>query len=232
MLDLFETDLSVVTDRVTVVGLARLVFVHELLEGDRPTGRECDLGVPSEASTGAVTLHHEQLCLARVAGLTVGEFAGERGRFQRRLPACQLLGLLGGLPRLRGLDGLRDDGAGGVGVFLEVGAHAVVHRRLDDAPNLAVAEFRLRLPLELRVGVFDGDDGRQPLADVLALEVAVDVAREALLVGVVVDDARQGGLEPGEVRAALAGVDVVGEGVNRPLQLVGGLHRHLDGYLL
>lgn len=46
--------------------------------------------------------------------------------------------------------------------------------------------------------------------------------------GVVVDGPGQGGLEAGEVGAALAGVDVVRERVDGALQLLGRLHRDLD----
>ena len=50
---------------------------------------------------------------------------------------------------------------------------AVGDRGLDLALDLGVAELRLRLALELRVGQLDADDRGQALADVVAREVAV-----------------------------------------------------------
>ena len=59
------------------------------------------------------------------------------------------------------------------GMLLEVDAELLVHERLDDALHLAVAELRLRLPLELRLGNLHADDRGQAFADVVALEALV-----------------------------------------------------------
>nr|P21562.1 RecName: Full=Uncharacterized 80.2 kDa protein in the 5'region of gyrA and gyrB; AltName: Full=ORF 4 [Haloferax lucentense DSM 14919]pir/D39135/ hypothetical protein 4 (gyrB region) - Haloferax sp [Haloferax sp.]AAB09604.1 ORF4 [Haloferax lucentense DSM 14919] len=176
-----------------------------------------------------VALHDEQFGLRGVAALAVRELPRQRGRFERGLAAGELLGLLRGLAGAGGLDGLRDDGRRRVRVLLEERPELLVGDALDDAADLGIPELGLRLALELRVGVLDGDDGGESLANVLAAEVvAVEVVQHVVAVRVVVDDAGERRLEPGQMRAALAGVDVVGEGVNRPLELVGRLHGDFD----
>ena len=88
----------------------------------------------------------------------------------------------------------------------------VVDDRLDDALDLGVAELGLGLALELRLRDLDADDGGQALADVVAADAGVlQVLGQVALGRVGVDRAGQRGAEPGEVRAALVGVDVVGE---------------------
>ena len=54
-----------------------------------------------------------------------------------------------------------------------------VDGRLDEAVDRRVAELRLRLALELRVLELDRDDGGEPLADVLALEVVLLLLEQA-----------------------------------------------------
>ena len=115
-----------------------------------------------------------------------------------------------------------------VGVLLEELGELLVDGLLDEPADPRVPELRLRLALELRVAQLDGDHGREPLADVLALEVVLLVLQEALVARVLVERAGQGRLEAGEVRAALGGVDVVREGEDR-LDVRGvPLHRDLD----
>ena len=87
---------------------------------------------------------------------------------------------------------------------------------LDVALDLGVAEARLRLALELRLGQLDADHGDEALADVLAGEVGVVVLEDLLLAGVVVEHARQRGAEAGQVAAAVDRVDRVGEAEGRP----------------
>ncbi len=95
-----------------------------------------------------------------------------------------------------------------------------------------VPELRLRLPLELRLAELDRDHRREPLADVLALEVVLLLLQQALRARVVVQRARQRRLEAGQVRAALRRVDVVREREDRLDVEPVPLHRDLDGALL
>ena len=113
-------------------------------------------------------------------------------------------------------------------VLLEELAERLVHRRLDDPLDLGVAELGLGLAFELRLGDAHVDDRRQPLAHVVARKRAGQVLEQPLGGAVVVDRARQGGLEPGEVRAALGRVDRVGVGEDLLLVALVVLHRDLD----
>ena len=98
----------------------------------------------------------------------------------------------------------------------------------DEALDRRVAELRLRLALELRVAELDGDHGGETLADVLALELLLLLLQEALVARVAVERARQRRAEAGEVRPALARVDVVREREDRLDVGRVPLHRDLD----
>ena len=98
----------------------------------------------------------------------------------------------------------------------------------DVGLHLGVHQLDLGLRFELRVGVLDGDDGGQALARVVAGEVRVGILEQAVLAGVVVDHARQRGAQAGQVRAAVDGVDRVGEGVDRLGVGIGVLDGGLD----
>ena len=133
--------------------------------------------------------------------------------------------------RLRGAGGLVHDRPGLGRVLLEVLGQALGHRAGHEAGDLGVAELGLGLALELRLAQLHRDDRGEPLAGVRALQVLVLLLEQALGARVVVEGAREGRPEAREVRAALVGVDVVGERVDRlgvgggPLQ--GDLERAL-----
>jgi len=95
--------------------------------------------------------------------------------------------------------------------------------------NLAVAQLALGLALKLRLHQLDRHDGRQPLADVIAGQVAVVRLQHAALAAVIVDDAGQRRAEACQVRAALGRVDVVGEGEDALVEAVVPLQRDFDG---
>ena len=100
-------------------------------------------------------------------------------------------------------EALLDDPAAVGRVLVEVLAEAVRDRGLDLALDLGIAELRLGLALELRLGQLHADDGGQALADVVAGEVAVGVLEDAGAARPVVERARQRGPEAGDVRAAV-----------------------------
>ena len=179
------------------------------------------------ASRG-VALDDEQLGQARVANRAVGELARQGRVLERRLAAGQVPGLARGSAGAGGVDRLHHHPPALARVLLEELGEAPVDDRLDEALDRRVAELRLRLALELRVGELHRDHRGQPLADVIAGEVRVLLLEQALLARVRVQRPGQRRAEAREVRAALVRVDVVGEGEDRLLVAGVPLHRDLD----
>ena len=114
------------------------------------------------------------------------------------------------------------------GVLLEVLDDALGDRLLDDALDVGVAQLGLGLALELRIGQLDADDRGEALAHVVAGEVRLLLREGARLARPVVEDAGQRGAEAGDVRAAVDGMDVVGEGQHVLGEAVVVLERDLD----
>ena len=113
-------------------------------------------------------------------------------------------------------------------VLLEPGRELVADHALDHRLHLGGDELVLGLAGELRVRHLDRQHRGQALARVVAGQRHLLLLGDAGLVGVLVDDARQRGAEAGEMRAAVALRDVVGEAA--ALLVVGVVppQRHLD----
>src|SRR5207249_1056661 len=79
----------------------------------------------------------------------------------------------------------------------------------------SVAERRLCLTFELRLGELDRENRGKTLTNVLALEVFILLREQPVLARVVVERAGQCRLEAREVGAPLVGVDVVGKREDR-----------------
>ena len=126
----------------------------------------------------------------------------------------EVAGLLGRGAGLGGGDALLDDLVGLGGILLEPVAQLLVGGPLHQRLHGGVAELGLGLALELRVAQSHGDDRRDALADVLALEVGVLLLEVVLGAGVLVDRGGERRLEALDVGAALDGVDAVGEAVD------------------
>ena len=114
------------------------------------------------------------------------------------------------------------------GFVLEELGELVVDDLGDDPLDLAVAQLRLGLALELRVGHADADDRRQAFLEVLAgdREVLVLGRRGGLRVGV--QRPRQRRAEPGQVGAPFDRVDVVAVGDDHLADRLVVLQRDLD----
>ena len=153
---------------------------------------------------------------------------GQRAALEQALAAREVARLARGAPCPRRIDRLLDDLTPLAGVLLEELRQLLVDRRRDQRGDLGVAQLGLGLTLELRVLELDRDERREALAHVLAGEVVLFLLEEVLLPGVVVECARERGTEAGEVRAALRGVDVVGEGEDGLVVRRVPLHRDLD----
>ena len=100
-------------------------------------------------------------------------------------------------------------------MLVEIFAKPFVHQLLDGALDVAV-QLSLGLPFELRLRQLHGNHGDQSLAHVVAgdRDFVLLLLEHAERAGVIVDRARQRGAKPGKMRAAVHGVDGVGEGEN------------------
>jgi hypothetical protein len=130
--------------------------------------------------------------------------------------------------RARGVDDLAADDLG-VGRVLEqpVGEQAA-DDVLDRPAHLAGDQLVLGLAGELRLGHLHADDAGEALAHVVAGDLDLGLLRELVVLDVLVDDARHRRAQAGQVRAAVALRDVVGEAEHGLVERVVPLHRNLD----
>src|SRR5207248_10666213 len=84
--------------------------------------------------------------------------------------------------------------------------------RLNDGAYIGVVQLGLCLRLELRIGQLDTDHSRQALPHIISGEVAILLLEKIHLARVVVERARQGAAETGDVHAAVSRVNAVGKG--------------------
>ena len=160
-------------------------------------------------TAGRVALDDEHLALCRILALAVGQLARQGVVGQGALASHQFLGPAGGVTGAGGVDDLLDDQAHILGVLAEVFVELLVDHRGHVSGHLGVAEFGLGLPLELRVGNLDADDGGQPLAHVVTGHLLLELLGQVRAVGDVgVDGAGQGGLEALQVGAAFLGANI------------------------
>jgi hypothetical protein len=140
---------------------------------------------------------------------------GKAARIESGLAAGELAGLAGGFAGARRVNALADDLAGDGGVLVEILAKLFVHERFDVALDVAI-ELALGLAFELGLRKLHGDDGDEAFAHVVAIDgdFVLLLLEHAGRVCVIVDGAGERGAEAGKVRAAVDGVDGVGEGKN------------------
>jgi hypothetical protein len=178
-------------------------------------------------AAGGIALHEEDLAELGIALRAIRELGREPFVVAAAL-AGEVARLASRLARLRRAHRLVGDLSRGGRVLLERLAETVVDDLLDQPLHFGVPELALGLPLELGIGDADGDHRGEPLAHVVARHVALEALEEAVGLRVVADGAGEGGAEAGEMRAALARVDVVGEGKDALLIAVVVLQRDLD----
>src|SRR4029079_5308066 len=131
--------------------------------------------VPSllRRAAGRVALDEEDLALAGVPLLAVGELPGEGRGVEGALAPRELARLPRGLAGAGRVDALEDDRLGDGGVLLEKRRELVVDQRLDLPAHLRVPELGLRLPLELGLRDLDRDHRGEAFAHVLPLKLEV-----------------------------------------------------------
>ena len=165
-------------------------------------------------TAGRVPFHNEDLRLARIARRAVGQLAGQPGAVECRLAPGQVPCALGGEARPRRLQRLVHDLTRLARVLLEPFGQLLVRRALGQRADGRVPELGLGLALELGVAQAHRDDGGQPLADVLALQVLLFFLQDVAGAGVAVHHVGQRLGESLHVHPALNGGDAVGEGVD------------------
>ncbi len=197
---------------------------------DLASQRQHRLGVAVAAllrrAAGRVALDDEELRQRRVLDRAVGELARQHRVLQSGLAPGQVARLAGRVAGAGGVDRLGQDAAGVRRVLLEEVAELAVDDLLDQALDRRVPELALGLTLELRVGELHRHHCGEALADVLAGEVLVLLLEQSAVLGDRIQGPGQSRPEPGEMGAALVGVDVVGEAEGG--LLVGGVPLQSD----
>ena len=177
---------------------------------EREDGLEAAVAALFGGAACGFSFDQEKLAAVGIALGAVGQFAGESSAIERAFAARQVAGFAGGFAGAGGVDGFVDDLAGDGGVLLEECAQLFVDYGLHDAGDIGI-QFALGLAFELRLRQLHADHGDQAFADVVSGEVFFYVFEQAHLLSGVVDGAGQRGAEAGKMRAAIDGVDVVGE---------------------
>ncbi|CAM5290421.1 hypothetical protein RLIN73S_04688 [Rhodanobacter lindaniclasticus] len=178
-------------------------------------------------AAGGVTLDQEQFAQRRVLLLAVGQLARKAGDVQRALATGHLARLARGLAGARGVDRLGGDRLGLIRVFQQELAELLVDRLLHRGLHLGGDQLVLGLRGELRVGHLHRQHRDHAFAHVVAGQGHLGVPGQAFLLDVVLQRAGQRRAETGEVGAAVALRDVVGEAEHGLVVGVGPLHRHL-----
>ena len=142
-------------------------------------------------------------------------FPGRPLGIHRGFAPRQLARLARRFARARGIDALADDAARHGRVLVEVFAQALVDELLDRALDVAV-QFAFGLAFELRLRQLHGNHRDQPFAHVVAgdRDFVLLLLEHSRGRREIVDRARQRRAETGEMRAAVHGVDRVGERKN------------------
>ena len=180
---------------------------------ERQDGLKAAVAALFGGAAGGFALDQEQLAAVGIALGAVGKFAGKSAAIERAFAARQVAGFAGGFAGAGGVDRLVDDLAGDGRVLLEECAQPLVDEGLHDAGDIGI-QLALGLAFELRLRQLHADHRDQAFADVVAGEIFFYVLEQAHLLAGVVDGAGQRRAEAGKMRAAIDGVDVVGEAEN------------------
>ena len=178
-------------------------------------------------AAGAFTLDKVEFAAVRIALGAVGQLAGQAAAVQRAFAACKVAGLARCFTGACRFNRLVDDLAGNGRILLQEHAQALVDKGLHRSGDIGV-ELALGLAFELRLRQLHADHGDKTFAHVVAAQVFFHVFEQPELLADGVDGARERSPESGEVRAAINGVDVVGEAEDRLGVAVVVLQRDFD----
>src|SRR6266542_1950070 len=190
-----------------------------------------ELAVASLLRRSARGIALDQIDFAQrgIALLAVCELAGQSHAVEHALAARQLARLAGGFARARGLDDLRADDPRVVRMLEQEVGELRRNGLLHDRHHLGGHELVLRLRAELGLGYLDREHAGQTLAHVVAGRLDLRLLRDLFLLDVVVERARHRLAQPGQMRAAVALRNVVGEDLDVLDVRVVPLHRDFDG---
>ena len=179
-------------------------------------------------AAGRFALDQEQLAALRIALLAVGQLSGQAAGIHRALATRQIAGFASRFAGARRVDRLADDLLHHRRILVEILAQLFVDE-LDHVALDVGVELALGLAFELRLRQLHADHRRQALAHVVAGQVLLDVLEEIAALARGVDGAGQRAAETAQVRAAIDGVDVVGEAEYRFAVAVVVLQRDFHG---
>ena len=158
---------------------------------------------------GAVTLDQEQFGFRRIALLAIRQLARQGGHVQHTLAPCQLARLARRLACRGRVHHLLDDALGLARMGFEPMRHRIRHRRLHHRLHLGTDQLVLGLRGEFRVRHLHRQHRRHAFAHVVADQSEAVLFAHAL--GVFAHHPRHRLAETGQMRAAVALRDVVGE---------------------
>ncbi len=208
-----------------------LVHAHALdvqdLAAQRQNGLEFAVAALLGGAAGGIALDDEDLGLRRIALLAVGELARQRRHAERAL-ARHLARLAGGFAGGGRLDDLADDDLGFARMLLEPGGERLVEHALDHRADLGGDQLVLGLGREFGIRHLDRQHRGQALAAVVAGERDLLLAGDAAGLRIAGHLARQRAAEAGEMGAAVALRDVVGEAQHGLVVAVVPPHRAFD----
>ncbi len=163
---------------------------------------------------GGLAFDQKQFAAVGIAFGTVRQLARQATGIKRTFAPRQIARLPCGLAGARGIDCLIDDLSPYGRVLFEERAQSFVDELRDRAGDVGV-QLALGLAFELRLGQLHADDRDQTFTHVVAGQIFFYVFKQAHLLPGIIDGAGQRGAESREMRAAVDGVDVVGETEHR-----------------
>src|SRR5471032_1787323 len=205
---------------------ARLFHVQHFT-AQRQDGLELAVAALLGRAACRVTLDDVQFAQRRVFFLAVGQLGRQAQAVHDAFAAGQVAGLAGRFARARRFDDLAADDFGVVRFFLQVVGQRLGDDLFDRAAHFGRHQLVLGLRREFRLRHLHGQHAGQAFAHVVAGDFNLGLLGELVLVDVFVDDARHRRAQAGQVGAAVALRDVVGEAQHLLVVGVVPLHRHV-----
>lgn len=196
------------------------------------SGKTFELAVAALLGRAAcgVALDDEQFGQRRVFLLAVGQLAGQAHAVEHALAARHLAGLAGGFAGAGGFDDLAADDLGVVGRFQQEVRQRLGHDFFHRQAHFGGDQLVLGLRAELGLGHLHRQHAGQAFAHVIAGGFHLGLLGDLVVGDVLVDDARHRGAQAGQVGAAVALRDVVGEAEHLLVEAVVPLHRHFHAH--